>query len=249
MRTDCDWRKWGEIDPYFGVIPCPEFRADRIAGNRDYFFETGRRDIAEVLDKITRFYGDISTLRALDFGSGVGRLVLPLAEHFDHVVGVDISDAMIAEARRNCANAGVHNVEFVMSDDMLSAVRGPFDLVHSRIVLQHIPIDRGLALTNRMLSLLNPNGVAMLHFSLQRTLTPLGALVSAIKNHIPLGRNVANLLKGRDWNRPGMQMYNYPLTEIVRTFEKNRLADVIVLPEWHLFVLTAHVFGRKAPAC
>ena len=249
MRTDHDWRKWGETDPYFGVIPSPEFKADRIVENLDYFFETGRRDIAILLDIIKRFYGDISTLRALDFGSGVGRLVLPLSEHFDHVVGVDISDAMIAEARRNCANAGVHNVEFVMSDDVLSAVRGPFDLVHSRIVLQHIPVERGLALTNRMLSLLNPDGVAMLHFSLQRNFTPLGALVYAIKNYIPLGRNVANLLKGHDWNRPGMQMNNYPLTEIIRTFEKNRLADIIVVPEWHKSVLTAHVFGRKAPAC
>ncbi len=249
MRTDRDWRKWGEIDPYFGVIPSPEFNADRIAENFDDFFETGRRDIAILLDKIKRLYGDISTLRALDFGSGVGRLVLPLSEHFDHVVGVDISDAMIAEARRNCANAGVHNVEFVMSDDVLSAVRGPFDLVHSRIVLQHIPVERGLALTSRMLSLLNPDGVAMLHFSLQRNFTPLGELFYEIKNHIPLGQNVANLLKGHNWNRPGMQMNNYPLTEIIRTFEKNRLADIIVVPEWHQSALTTHVFGRKALAC
>jgi hypothetical protein len=100
-----------------------------------------------------------------------------------------------------------------------------------------------------MLSLLNPGGVAALHFSIQRTPTPLGALVYAIKNYMPLGRNVANLLKDHDWNRPRMLMYNYPLTKITRTFEKNRLADIIVFPEWQHFVLTADVFGRKAPAC
>jgi len=39
MITDGDWRKWSETDPYFGVVSFPEFKADRIAENVDYFFE------------------------------------------------------------------------------------------------------------------------------------------------------------------------------------------------------------------
>jgi hypothetical protein len=63
---------------------------------------------------------------------------------------------MLTEARGNCANAGVSKVDFVMSDDALTAHTDPFDLIHSYIVLQHIPVECGLAPTDRMLSILNP---------------------------------------------------------------------------------------------
>lgn len=248
MTTDRHWRKSGETDPYFGVVSFPEFKADRIAENADHFFETGRREIAIVLDKLKRLYGDVPTSRALDFGSDVGRLVLPLSERFDHVVGVDISDAMIAEARKNCAKAGVHNVEFVMSDDALSAVTGP---VRSRSELHcysAYPGRLGLAVTARLLSLLSPGGSAALHYSIQRTLTPAKALAYAIKHKIPVGRNVMNLLQGREWDAPAMQMNNYPLTEIIRIFEKNGLEQIVIVPEWHSSALSARVYGRKAQA-
>lgn len=247
-NTDRDWRKWGEIDPYFGVVTFPEFKADRIAENVESFFETGRRDIAVVLDNIKRLYGDFPTSRALDFGCGVGRVALPLSERFDHIVGVDISEAMIAEARKNCVRAGVQNIEFINSDNTLSAVRGPFDLVHSYIVLQHIPVDRGLVLTDRMLGFLRPGGIAALHYSVQRVMTPLKALGYGIRNDLPFGATLWNLLRLRTWDTPDMQMNNYPLTEIVRTFDKNGLGDIFIVPEWHTTALTVRVYGRKDPA-
>jgi 2-polyprenyl-3-methyl-5-hydroxy-6-metoxy-1,4-benzoquinol methylase len=93
MTSDRDWQKWGETDPYFGVMTGSEFRGDQIAENLERFFETGRRDISETLAQIERFYGDVPTSRALDFGCGVGRLVIPLSERFAETVGVDISEA------------------------------------------------------------------------------------------------------------------------------------------------------------
>ena len=170
--SDRDWQKWGKSDPYFGVMTGSEFRKDQIAENIERFFETGRRDISDTLAQTKRLYGDIAASRALDFGCGVGRLVLPLSERFAETVGVDISDSMIQEARRNCAAKNIRNVDFVRSDDALRLVAGTFDFVHSYNVLQHIPITRGLALTDRLLSLLKPGGVAVLHYSIRRTLSP-----------------------------------------------------------------------------
>jgi 2-polyprenyl-3-methyl-5-hydroxy-6-metoxy-1,4-benzoquinol methylase len=246
--TDAAWRKWGERDPYFGVVTHDEYRADRIEENFDAFFNTGRHEIATVLDQIKRQYGAIATTRALDFGSGVGRLVLPLAEIFDQVVGVDISEAMHAEARKNAARAGLQRVEFVHSDDALSAVTGKFDLVHSYITLQHIPIERGLAITNRLLGALNPGGVAALHYSVQRYLSAPKALAYAVKHEVPFGRYVLNLMQRRDWDAPAMQMNNYPIADLMRTFKSNGLRDVMLLPEWQGPFLTMRVFGRKASA-
>lgn len=244
--SDSDWCKWGRTDPYFGVVSFDEFKADRIADNRDRFFETGRREIDLVLKDIKSRYGDAARRRALDFGSGVGRLVLPLTAHYDKVVGVDISEAMNAEARQNCRKSGIANAEFVISDDELSGVSGDFDLVHSYIVLQHIPVERGLALTSALLSRLAPGGVASLHYSLQRTLPPARALVYLLKHKIPFGRVLMNLAQGRAWDAPAMQMNNYPLVRILRLFEEHGLDGVFIAPEWQETALTARIYGRKA---
>lgn len=243
--SDGDWRKWGEIDPYFGVVSFDEFKAERIAGNRDRFFATGRREIDTAMREICAHYGEVAHRRALDFGSGVGRLAIPLAERYDAVVGVDISDAMIAEARENCRDAGVANAEFVLSDDGLTRLDGSFDLVHSYIVLQHIPVERGLALTAQMLARLAPGGVACLHYSLRRTLPPARALAYALKHHVPGGRAVMNLLQRRAWDTPIMQMNNYPLARILRLYAEHGLEDVFITPEWQETALTARVYGRK----
>jgi SAM-dependent methyltransferase len=42
---------------------------------------------------------DLPRRRALDFGCGAGRLTQPLADRFDHAVGVDIAPSMIARAK------------------------------------------------------------------------------------------------------------------------------------------------------
>ena len=243
--SDGDWRKWGEIDPYFGVVSFDEFKAERIAGNRERFFATGRREIDTAMREIFAHYGEVAHRRALDFGSGVGRLAIPLAERYDAVVGVDISDAMIAEARENCRDAGVANAEFVLSDDGLTRLDGSFDLVHSYIVLQHIPVERGLALTAQMLARLAPGGVACLHYSLQRTLPPARELVYALKHHVPGGRIAMNLLQRRAWDTPTMQMNNYPLARILHLYAEHGLEDVFITPEWQETALTARVHGRK----
>lgn len=246
--SDSDWRKWGEIDPYFGVVSFEEFKAERIAENRERFFATGRREIDIAMNEIELRYGKVATRRALDFGSGVGRLALPLAERYAQVVGVDISEAMIAEARENCLDSGVANAEFVLSDDRLSQVSGAFDLVHSYIVLQHIPVERGLALTREMLSRLAPGGIACLHYSLQRTLPPARALVYALKHSVPGGRGLMNLLQRRAWNAPAMQMNNYSLARILEEYAAQGLEDIFVTPEWQETALTARIYGRKKQA-
>ena len=56
-------------------------------------------------------------INALDFGCGVGRLVIPLAKISTSAVGIDVSESMLAEARKNCELNSVHNIDLVKSDD------------------------------------------------------------------------------------------------------------------------------------
>jgi 2-polyprenyl-3-methyl-5-hydroxy-6-metoxy-1,4-benzoquinol methylase len=144
-NSDESWEKWGKENPYYGVLTDDRFRQENFNSElKAEFFETGRLHIDRVLSMARTHCGASVTLQsALDFGCGVGRLVIPLAGIFKHVTCVDISSAMLEVAKQNCAERGIDNVNFVRSDDNLSRVAGKFDFIHSYLVLQHIPIRRG----------------------------------------------------------------------------------------------------------
>lgn len=126
MREDWDLRA-RENAPFYVCTTA----ADSAAA----FDASGERDLeAHVLDGL-----DVSPQwRALEIGCGVGRLVRPLARRIARVVGVDLSDAMLARARDYCG--GLPNVELVRTDGGLDSLPDAgFDFVFSHIVFQHLP--------------------------------------------------------------------------------------------------------------
>jgi SAM-dependent methyltransferase len=165
--TDVEWEKWGQQDPYFAVLTNPKFRASVLTEEaKKEFFAQGRMHVDYVL-QVCRNHIDpnFNPARVLDFGCGVGRLVIPFAQRGATVVGVDISPAMLREARLNCEAAGVEGVDLMGSDDLLSTVVGRFDLVHTCIVLQHIEIERGLRILRALLSRVRPGGLGAIHIT------------------------------------------------------------------------------------
>ncbi|MCC9595496.1 MULTISPECIES: class I SAM-dependent methyltransferase [unclassified Rubrivivax] len=165
MSTDEEWERWGARDPYFGVLTHEKYRRGNLSdAHRQEFLESGRLHAEYVLGLVrTHVLAGFQPRRVLDFGCGVGRVLIPFAQLADEAVGVDVSPSMRAEAARNCSSAGVHNVQLVASDDELTQVQGQFDLVHSCIVLQHIELARGRALFCRLVERIRPGGVGALH--------------------------------------------------------------------------------------
>ncbi|HEV7912218.1 MAG TPA: class I SAM-dependent methyltransferase [Albitalea sp.] len=134
------------------------------ADTKKEFFESGRRHVDYVLATCRRYIDpSFQPQRVLDFGCGVGRLVIPFAKVAREVVGMDISPSMLVEARRNGDEHQIANLALVPSNDELSAVEGQFDLVHSSIVLQHIEVPRGRALFARLVDRVQPGGIGALH--------------------------------------------------------------------------------------
>ena len=174
MSTDTEWVKWGQQDPYFAVITEDRFRAGKLNDDaKQAFFDTGRWHARYVLDTCRRLIDPaFEPARALDFGCGVGRVAVPLAERVASVVGVDVSPDMLAEARRNCDLHGLANVELLPSDDTLSAVIGSFDLVHSCITFQHIDVPRGRRLFARLIELLAHNGIGAIQITYAKAYHP-----------------------------------------------------------------------------
>jgi SAM-dependent methyltransferase len=209
------WRRLGATDPYFAVLTDERFRdADRPGPSRDEFFRSGEADIARLFERIAADHPSFVPRSALDFGCGVGRLLLPLARRVPEVVGVDVSPAMLEEARSNCVNAGLGNVKLMASDSAEYRGCGSFDLIHSLIVFQHIPRRTGMRLVHDLVGRLNPGGVAALHFvySVRRPLW--WRLTHFARKTVPGVHRAANLLSGRRPVRPLMQMNAYPLAQL-----------------------------------
>jgi SAM-dependent methyltransferase len=166
LDTDAAWEQWGQRDPYFGVITNPKFRRNELtADGKHEFFESGRLHVDYLLYVIHRHLDPQFAPRSiLDFGCGVGRTLPAFADIARDVVGLDVSPSMLDEAERNCRDRGLQNVRLMSSDDALSATAESFDMIHSCIVFQHIPIPRGKLIFQRLLSRLAPRGVGAFQF-------------------------------------------------------------------------------------
>ncbi len=76
----------------------------------------------------------------LDVATAVGHTALALAPGARHVTGVDLTDEMLVEARKQAAAKGITNVTFTAGDaENLPFPGGHFDVVTCRIAAHHFP--------------------------------------------------------------------------------------------------------------
>jgi SAM-dependent methyltransferase len=208
------WERFGREDPYYGVYSVDEFRGRTLdADRRERFFDSGEQHVDAVLAEARRLFDpDYTPARILDFGCGVGRLLIPFARRASRVIGVDVSPSMLEEARRNCAAAGVQGVEAV-EPRTLETLAPEFDLVHSALVLQHVPVAEGERIVAKLAGLLRPGGVGVIHLPIggRRSLRLFNTVMK-----LPLAPNLLNVLRGRPWAYPHMQMNVYDLSRVMQ---------------------------------
>lgn len=232
MGTDKDWEKWGATDPYFGVLSSEHFHAatlDRFA--KDEFFASGKNHVTRVLDTIrTHFEPGFAPTSALDFGCGVGRLVVPLAEQATTVVGVDVSPSMLAEAAKNCASAGVNNVTLIQTSD-LSNVSGQFDLVHSYIVFQHINWRRGRVLLQRLAEKVKPSGYLAVHVFTSCDAPKMVKFMVQLRYMFPPVNWLRNVIRGRPVFEPAMQLHVYDLHTVIGDLKARNFGTPLCMDE------------------
>jgi SAM-dependent methyltransferase len=216
-NPDESWRKFGKENPYFGVLTADRFRKENLDDAAlAEFFTSGDDHVAHIMEIARRHVdGDLATGSAVDFGCGVGRLVLPLARRYGRATGVDISEDYIAEAVRNCQKQGVTNADFCESVEQLASEGRRFDLAHSCIVFNHIPWSRGREIIAGLYALLNPGGVMaiqVLHRHKWGTMRRIGSW--ARRTFAPFNW-MANVLQKRPIFEPLMQGNAYPLDELL----------------------------------
>lgn len=233
MSTDRDWENWGRSDPYFGVLSDERFRAGKMTeDDRSAFFRSGEEHIQSLLGVIRARFGlAFKPRRSLDFGCGVGRLLIPLARASDHATGVDVSASMLAEARRNCEEFGVHNAEFATSDDRLSRIGDDYDLIHSHIVFAHINQRRGHALIEALASKVSPHGFIAVQVLYACTAPRWKRALAKLRYHAPPLNALRNALRGRPLREPPMQLNVYDLADIVRSLNRLGFVQALLLTD------------------
>jgi SAM-dependent methyltransferase len=190
-----EWDTFGRQDPLWAVLTEPGRHGGRWVA--DEFYETGRRDIASVIDHLAKLDVPASRGTVLDFGCGVGRLSRALAGYFDRVVGVDIAPTMIEEARRR--NADMSQCEFICNQrpDLKIFGDATFDLIYSDITLQHVPRRLSIEYVREFLRLLVPGGVAVFHAPFGNDRSAKGLMLRYVPGPIlDVGRRVYFSLRG-----------------------------------------------------
>ena len=214
-RTDREWKKWGASDPYYGVLGYSTQSVDdpQVHGR---FMATGVDDLNRAMTDVEALFGPIPRGRSLDFGCGVGRLMAAMLNEFDEVAGIDISEDMITEARKNVGHAD--RTRYFNSIDQIPADERGFDFVHSFIVIQHIRPTQGIPLIRSLIQLVKPGGMFALHFTIAdyRTRT---RLINFFRYRMKALHVLSNVLRGRRLDEPVMEMNRYPVWKVLKETE------------------------------
>ncbi len=247
--TDLVWRKFGDIDPYFGVLSQPRFRRKSIAdADLEEFFQSGDEYVEQMLTMANTHLDAPQRFRLiLDFGCGVGRLTLPLAAQADEVLGVDISPSMLREARSNGERLNVTNAKFIETDAWLAEPDKRFDLVHTFIVLQHIAPRHGLSIIAKLIDSVANGGIGVIHLTYGKARSGI-RWISWVKKWIPLAHNLINVLRGRPFRAPMMQMNDYNLNQVFQLLQQSGVNDFHTQFTDHGGYLGISLFFKKANA-
>ncbi len=141
--------------------------------NRDATYTLGRtshettrlieqsRIYGESTTRLCKRAGIVSGMRVLEIGSGAGDVALTLAELVGpngQVVGVDLNAAILDTARQRAADAGMHNVEFIVGDARTLSYPDKFDAIVGRFVLMYMADPREAF--SKLVTHLKPGGIA-----------------------------------------------------------------------------------------
>lgn len=135
----------------------------------------GGPDLAALVDAVPLDGG-----RILDVGCGTGHTTVAVAERAASVVGIDLTEEMLAQARRLAAERGIENVSFVRGDaERLEYPENAFDVVVSRYSAHHFPHpQRALHEIGRVLT---PGGTFLLVDTVAPDEPALDTLLNAIE--------------------------------------------------------------------
>jgi len=161
VKSDIEWRKWGEIDPLYAVATWSGKSKDASNPWKDEeFYELGRSDWANFKRHWVHYGVEQGT--CLEIGCGAGRITKHLAGDFHIVKAFDVSEGMINYAKQRVIDS---NVEFLLAaGGQLPVGDGSVDAVFSTHVFQHFDhMEQASKYFHEIHRVLTNNGSMMIH--------------------------------------------------------------------------------------
>jgi SAM-dependent methyltransferase len=158
------WEQFAQKDPHTYILTSLK------SSDPDEFRRSGERTVGIEILPLLQLY-KVEPLLGVELGCGVGRLAIPLARHFQRVIGADIAPSMVQQAASHAAGSGIKNISFIAiggPEDLsrqTAHFSGRCDFIYSLLVFQHIPefsMIEGYLQAIR--ALLRENGLAYLQF-------------------------------------------------------------------------------------
>lgn len=161
MRSNIEWKKWGERDPLYAVSTwAGKERGGPHAWTDDEFYELGRSDWSD-FRKHWAGYG-LQEDHCVEIGCGAGRITKQLAASFAEVTAADVSEHQLDYAKGRLAALNVHfvltdGVQLPLSDQACSAA-------FSTHVFQHFDSQKeALSVFREVYRVLRSGGSMMIH--------------------------------------------------------------------------------------
>lgn len=146
------------------------------------------RDVAVESQRVLDRLALDSEATLVDLGTGTGDFAIHAAGRAARVIGVDVSEPMLAYARKKAEKAGVQNLSFVHAGFLTYGHEGPLaEAITSSFAFHHLPdFWKGIAL-GRMRSYLAPGGQLFLRDVVLTADDPLTKIQAMIDRQAELG--------------------------------------------------------------
>lgn len=228
--SNVDWKAWGELDPLWGVAAIPGKQTGGAhPWTAEEFYQSGRREWSALVER-WKAYG-LDTASCIEIGCGAGRLTLQLRELFGEVHAVDVSEGMLAYARKHCAAPNVH---FHLTDGAtLPVPDGSLSAAFSSYVFQHFDtLEHGAHSFRAVARALRRGGSLFVTLPIHewpRRMPSFSALWQARQSLEHAHAWARRRLMAMGLSRPTMRGLSYPVSWFFDTLPALGLTDIEVV--------------------
>lgn len=232
------WETFAKADPYWAVLTDSKYRTGPSGAlslqERAVFFESGAQFIEDTTQTLSTHFGRRFTSQdcCLDFGSGVGRLIIPMARLCGRAIGIDISDTMRRICIQNAITEKLGNIECFPAVDHPSLQETRFDWVNSYIVFQHLETGLGYRIFDQLLRQVKPGGAISIHFTVYKDRRVAQYLTDHSRYFTVDQNGVRSVFSGDPYYTPdAMMMNDYDIGQLYMILGQNGFHDVLTRHE------------------
>lgn len=206
------WNKRAEKDAFYYV------ESAFWDGDISSFFALGEERVKLLVDPYLSLLSiSKKDVLALEIGCGLGRFSRSLAQRFKHVIGVDVSDEMIRQAKE-LNPSSIQNLEFKVTDGAFYPFisSNSIDFCFSYEVFQHMPSSE-IILNNfkEINRVLKSNGIALIH-----VMTDDRFFIKAAKKFIK------GLIHESIWKALGFSPFKFDSTWTGTSLSRNQIQTI-----------------------